>query len=281
MEQFSGLKLDASRDLRVGFDDYLEATVPNTNNTMAARTEGCLALLPTGNLQGSVHVWTLRTKQVKVRDQFRVLPTPDIVIAHLNKLAASDGYSRGSDPLLDSSIPLDDEDDDIEGVLQQLPALLDMMPIDGRADATVQVLPIPENPEPTAGVVEPREELISQQQLPLEHEYILRRSECIAAAQTSDKELIVLFSEADDARAALRRHLQFRSNWVDKEFAFHISVRAAMRERPAEARPAILSELQQMLDKGVWHAVKLSHLTHAERKAIIRSSMFLKDKYFA
>ena len=44
MEQFSGLKLDASRDLRVGFGDYLEATVPNTNNTMAARTEGCLAL---------------------------------------------------------------------------------------------------------------------------------------------------------------------------------------------------------------------------------------------
>jgi hypothetical protein len=36
-----------------------------------------------------------------------------------------------------------------------------------------------------------------------------------------------------------------------------------------------------MMDKGVWHGVKLSHLTHAERKAIIRSTMFLKDKYFA
>jgi hypothetical protein len=34
-----------------------------------------------------------------------------------------------------------------------------------------------------------------------------------------------------------------------------------------------------MLDKGVWHG--LSHLTHVERKTIIRSSMFLKDKYFA
>ena len=156
-----------------------------------------------------------------------------------------------------------------------------MMPIDGRADATVQVLPVPEDPEPTAGVIEPREELIPQQQLPLEHEYILRRSERIAAARTSDKELIVLFSEADETCAALRRHLQFRSNWVDKEFAFHISVRAAMRERPTEARPVILSELQQMLDKGVWHGVRLSHLTHAERKAIIRLSMFLKDKYFA
>ena len=49
-------------------------------------------------------------------------------------------------------------------------------------------LPVPEDPEPTAGVIEPREELIPQQQLPiqlreefipqqqlpLEHEYILQ-----------------------------------------------------------------------------------------------------------
>jgi len=73
-EQFSGIKLDASRDLRVGFGDYVEATVPNTDNSMAARTDGCLALLPTGNLTGSVHMWTLRTKKVVIRDQFRVLP---------------------------------------------------------------------------------------------------------------------------------------------------------------------------------------------------------------
>jgi len=130
---------------------------------------------------------------------------------------------------LDSSVPLDDEDDDIEDVLQQLPALPDMMPIDGRADATVQVLPAPADPEPTAGVIEPREELISQQQLPLEHEYILRRSERIAAAQTSDKDLIVLFSEADEARAALRRHLQFGSNWDDKKLPF-----TSLSEEPCE-----------------------------------------------
>ena len=105
----------------------------------------------------------------------------------------------------------------------------------------IQVLPVPEDPEPTEEVKQGEEVIPQQQQLPLEHEYISRRSERIAAAQTNDKELIVLFSEADETRAALRRHLQFRSNWVDKEFAFHISVRAAMRERPTEARPVILS----------------------------------------
>ena len=67
----SELKLDTSRDLSVGFGDYLEATVPNY-----------LALLLTGN--------------------FAYFQRP-----------ASDGYSRGSDPSLDCSVPLDDEDDDM------------------------------------------------------------------------------------------------------------------------------------------------------------------------
>ena len=49
-----------------------------------------------------------------------------------------------------------------------------------------------------------------QQQLFLEYEYVLRRSELIAAAINTDKELIVLYSEADEARAALRGQLKFR-----------------------------------------------------------------------
>jgi len=36
-----------------------------------------------------------------------------------------------------------------------------------------------------------------------------------------------------------------------------------------------------MHDKLVWHGVHLQNLTKQQRKAIIRSSMFLKDKYFA
>ena len=54
-----------------------------------------------------------------------------------------------------------------------------------------------------------------------------------------------------------------------------------MRDRPEEARPVIMAELQQMVDKRVWHAVHLRDLSHGDRKRIIRSSMFLKDKYLA
>jgi hypothetical protein len=41
------------------------------------------------------------------------------------------------------------------------------------------------------------------------------------------------------------------------------------------------AELEQMVRKRVWYGVLISSLTLAERKAIIRSSMFMKDKFTA
>ena len=38
LEQFSGRKIDAARDLRVQFGDYVQATVGNTDNTMRSPT---------------------------------------------------------------------------------------------------------------------------------------------------------------------------------------------------------------------------------------------------
>ena len=42
-----------------------------------------------------------------------------------------------------------------------------------------------------------------------------------------------------------------------------------------------MAELKQMLDKHVWHGVHTSSLTPMQRSAIIRSFMFLKDKFLA
>ncbi len=66
-----------------------------------------------------------------------------------------------------------------------------------------------------------------------------------------------------------------------KDYAFKISITAALRDRGDEARSVIMAELQQMLDKKVWHGVRTNGLTSNERKAVIRSSMFLKDKFTA
>jgi hypothetical protein len=82
--------------------------------------------------------------------------------------------------------------------------------------------------------------------------------------------------DCDSARRAIRRELECRS-----QYAFKTSVKVAMRDRPKEALPVIEAELRQMHDKIVWHGVHLRNMTKVQRRAIIRSSMFLKDKYFA
>ncbi len=87
--------------------------------------------------------------------------------------------------------------------------------------------------------------------------------------------------DCDSARRAIRRELECRSQWHDTQYAFKMSVKVAMRDRPKEALPVIVAELRQMHAKIVWHGVHLRNMTKAQRRAIIRSSMLLKDKYFA
>ena len=48
-----------------------------------------------------------------------------------------------------------------------------------------------------------------------------------------------------------------------------------------DAEPVIIKEMKQMLDKKVLHGKHMTDLTATERSAVIRSSMFLKNKYLA
>ena len=66
-----------------------------------------------------------------------------------------------------------------------------------------------------------------------------------------------------------------------KESALTISVRDALRTRGDQAKEVILSELMQMIQKSVWTPVRTESLTEKERSGIIRSSMFLKEKFLA
>ena len=91
---FTHRKIDYKRDLRVGFGDYLQAWTPNhKTNTMHSRTNGCVALMPTGYVQGTVRCFQLHNEAVVNRDNFTVLPMSDHVVAHLNDLAARDRRS--------------------------------------------------------------------------------------------------------------------------------------------------------------------------------------------
>ena len=126
--QFSRMKLDAKRDLRVAFGDYVLATPAVTDNSMLPRAEPCIALGGKFNHTGSVWMLSLRTGKIVTRDQFMIQPMPDIVIDKLAEQAARQGYTRGADPTLEFPNVLEDE---LNNSL-----LPEMMDIDGRVDKT-------------------------------------------------------------------------------------------------------------------------------------------------
>ena len=276
LQQFTGRKLDARVDLRVNFGDYVQATVPVTDNTMTARTQGCIAGLPTGNLTGSVKMLCLSTNSVVTRDQFRVLPMPDLVVRHLNSIAESEGYTRGLDPTVGDLEP----DHRPTDVTVPLP---DMLRIDGN-------VPQDQSMSTTTPEVGVDEETAASQSA--------SSTAWDEAEATADHTRAPAESVRAEPSAETVRVSRIRGGTVDslqtlgsaspsllltaeKDFVFNISVRAALRDRESEARPVIMAELQQMVDKRVWHGVKTSTLTRQQRRAIIRSSMFLKDKYLS
>jgi hypothetical protein len=98
---FTGSKIDYKRDLKFGFGDYAQVEVPdviNKNSVRVPRTEGAIAMAPTGNMQGSVIFYLLSTKKFVARDTFKVLPIPIEIIDHLNNLAGKD--SRANEDIL-------------------------------------------------------------------------------------------------------------------------------------------------------------------------------------
>ena len=67
---FSGRQVDALLEYRIGFGQYAQCTVANTDRSMSARTEDCIAMLPTGNRTGSVKMMSIGTGKLVTRDQF-------------------------------------------------------------------------------------------------------------------------------------------------------------------------------------------------------------------
>ena len=99
-EKLTGRKIDAKRDLRIEFGQYVQAKEPNIiTNSMSDRTEGCIALLPKNTSTGSVEFLKLATLHRVTRDQWEELPTPDTVITYMNNMAGKQKRKLSKDPI--------------------------------------------------------------------------------------------------------------------------------------------------------------------------------------
>ena len=80
-EIVTGMKLDFKRHCRARFGAYVEASYDDDiTNTLKDRTHSCIALGPTGNIQGSMKCFDLKTGRVVKCRTITVLPMPDRII---------------------------------------------------------------------------------------------------------------------------------------------------------------------------------------------------------
>ncbi len=95
------MKLDAKRELRVAFGDYVLATPGTTDDSMLPRAEPSIALGGKLNHTGSVWMLSMKTGKVVPSDQFVIQPMPEVVIAKLDEQTARQEHVRGADPTLE------------------------------------------------------------------------------------------------------------------------------------------------------------------------------------
>lgn len=200
-------------------------------------------------------MWCLGTNAVVTRDQFTIVPVTKELADHITRIASRQGLTRGNDP---GAIDHTRTDPGVPDVDPDLPILPPANP----GEAGLMMIP-PCTLEPVeSGVTaaEPREPMSDH------------------AGEPDDDDP----APSDEPTSEEpRRPRRLAGLAPDNAGVFKISVREALAQRPTEARQVIEAELRQMLDKGVWAPIHVSQLSDGERKVIIRSSMFLKDKYLA
>ena len=313
---FTGRQIDAALDYRIGFGEDAQCTVANTNNTMAARTEDCIAMLPTGNRTGSVKMLSIATGKMVSRDQFTILPMPSSVIERLNAMAVAEGrgivvrtdmkysthsglrkaddptYMRPSGVTVDPAITANVED------TQQAFEMPPHSPFNQQILADdVGIEPEAQNenyfdmPDLDVGpliefepYVEP--EVNRDASVPVSPPRSVRtpvytRFNTVAQPSPPLRRDLMNYYNANDAAltSVLKAYVPTNNRGGSSEHVMNISVKEALRSRGAEAERVILKELSQMIDKKVWTPIRMGVLTSTEKRGIIHSQMFLKEKH--
>ena len=67
-------------NLKAGFGDYWQAHRKKVGNSMTTRADGGITLYDSGNIEGSWYIFNLNTNCRIKRNQFDILPIPQIVI---------------------------------------------------------------------------------------------------------------------------------------------------------------------------------------------------------
>jgi len=268
--------VDAKKDLRIGFGSYVLARNKNvkSNDALALRCEACITLRPVGNRQGSWRMLKLINGRIVSRSQFKEQPITDDAMARLEELALQE--SKGNLSIIDDELEYEDLYDEF---LPMLDETLD--------DDIMISFPPNSAPFDPGFVIVPAEHVdnsLAEKDStppPLVDDIDSDDDDDDAADSDDDEE-----AASELKRDASRYTNKSRKRWnKTNSFAgiglFHISPKAGFRKYKGAAFKSQYKEIKSLLDNGTFEGVIPGSLSKNQRKKVIRTIMFLKEKYAA
>ena len=121
-ELLTGRKLDFKRDIGLPFGTYVQVFNANTTrNSLEPRTEAAIALTTTGNIQGAMKFFLVKSCRVVTRDQWKELPLPTELVEELNRIASAEAKGAIIDRPLEVRTKNKNLDDESEKPTQPTP----------------------------------------------------------------------------------------------------------------------------------------------------------------
>lgn len=260
-ELFRGIKLNYKKDLNLCFGDYVQAyRAPLKSNSMESRTAAAIALYPKDN---HTHAWVFMdiiTGYTFSSTKWNVLPIPDIVIDRINSFDETMKVERvRADELPPPLIDLRVNGNNIDEIVSDDNGKLDDMVAKRTIVSNSTTMPrLPTDEE----IGDDIGETIKQ----TNHENATTDIASNDHVDNNEQEMGTIYIDGLRRSARVNPILE----------CYNISFKKACQEYGVIARNAVMDEVRQMIDKGVFEIMESD--TIPKGVDILNSHIFLKLK---
>ncbi|CAN0349389.1 unnamed protein product, partial [Ectocarpus fasciculatus] len=261
---------------------------PTSNSDLDPRTEIGIVVGRERNSNGNLLVFLLHNKQVVSRHRpIPIILTEDI-ISMINAMSSATGASPDSEVIQlsgeaaqavdDHSPPADIEPPDYHRGAEQE---RNRRGAEEETTTGASDVSSPENHVEPASAVGDTSPLADDVTSPVHNPETITHVDTAPEPSSDDTSTAASPDAPPNAPVASPRYnlRPRRSHWRDK-YGLHMSLKRAMKDRPKEAMTSARLEIQQMIDRKVWKR-PVKYVSPEERRNVIHSSFFLKDKYLA
>jgi hypothetical protein len=308
-EKLLGRMIDATTDLKHAYGDYVQIHHEDIDNSMKGRTEGAIAMCPTGALDGSWFYYTLRHGKIVRRRRATALPAPIEVIERVRKLAAKrKGKQKGDNIRMESWNFHHQEDPQQQPVEEQFVIPANAQPEEDLEEDAMEAEEEFQDESDNDSVKSGSQNEQDRQQLlkdifgedsddELEEEGINNEQDDINIAGEDDQlagEPVEqpaerLYGRGHRARVPNRYYSMMASvDRITKErsaaestYGLKLSVKKGIDLFGYDAILSVVKEVKQMLDQDVWEGQDPKDLSTEEWGTVINSMIFLKEKFTA